>query len=814
MFFGASLNLENTYMKISAKYSYLFLILHILVSTSCSKMEKQNSPIEAVPFTSVNITDEFWSQKIRTNREVTIPIAIEQCYSTGRVNNFKIAGGLMEGKYQTQMPFDDTDIYKLIEAASYSLQNIPDPILEARLDTLITYVGLAQEDDGYLYTGRTIDPAHPHPWADSVRWLGAAKGFYGSHELYNCGHLFEAATAHYAATGKRSFLEVAIKTADLLVKDFGPGKLEFGPGHQVVEMGLVKMYRATGKKEYLELSKFFLDVRGPGGEEYSQAHQKVIDQREPVGHAVRATYMYSAMADIANLYQDTTYTHALEAIWNDLVSKKIYVTGGIGSGGGNEGFDEAYKLPNMAAYCETCASVGNIYWNQRMFLNDGTAKYVDVLERTLYNGFLSGVSLSGDRFFYPNVLESIGQHQRGKWFGTACCPPNVARTLPSVPGYVYAKDANGIYVNLYIANEAKIDIKGKEIAITQQTKYPWEGDVKITVNPAENTKFELHLRIPGWAHNQVLPSDLYSFVDGLGAKYEISVNGEKVDIAENDGYVVISRKWKTADEVQISFNMEPRIIEANEKVAADQGKIAVQRGPILYTAEWPDVKDGKVLSLIFDKSQKFTSEYKADFLGGVTVVKGKAKSVQAAQGGGVTYGEQQEINLIPYYSWNNRGAGEMMVWLPVSEDHVRPMPLPSIASNSKVSGSRDNKTIVSVNDQLLPENSIDHNWPFYHWWPINNSWQWIQYDFEGESTISSSDVYWFDDQPFGGCAVPDAWELEYKKGNQWIPIKADYPIVKDGWSKTTFKPIKATGLRLKVKLSEKLSAGVHEWVVN
>lgn len=785
-----------------------------LSGVACQNQKEEKELIEAVPFTSVRLTDEFWSKKIQTNREVTIPIAIEQCYSTGRVDNFKIAGGLMDGKYQTQMPFDDTDIYKLIEAASYSLQNIPDAALEAKIDTLIYYVGLAQEDDGYLYTGRTIDPKNPHPWADSVRWLGAKKGWYGSHELYNCGHLLEAAVAHHAATRKESLLNIAIRNADLLVKDFGPGKLEFGPGHQVVEMGLIKLYHATGNKAYLDLAKFFLDIRGPEGEEYEQAHAKVIDQTEPVGHAVRATYMYSAMADVAKLYQDTSYSNALDAIWTDLIEKKFYVTGGIGSGGGNEGFDDPYKLPNMAAYCETCASVGNIYWNHRMFMNHGSSKYIDVLERTLYNSFLSGVSLSGDRFFYPNVLESLGQHDRGRWFGTACCPPNVARTLPSVPGYIYARSEKGIYVNLYIANEADIAFRGEEIGLIQSTEYPWQGDVEIVLNPSKAIDFDLNLRIPGWARNEAVPGNLYSFIDASESKLSASINGEIVDFDKKDGYIVISRKWQKGDVVSLSMDMTPRLVQAIDSVKDNQGKIAIQRGPMIYAAEWPDAENGQVLSLMFDADAAFEAVHDPQKLGGVTVVKGKARNVRMTKEGGLEYSDLQSVDLIPYHTWNNRGAGEMMVWLPVSEAHVRPLPHPTIASTSKVTGSKKGKTIIAVNDLLLPENSIDRSWPFYHWWPLNDSWQWIQYDFEQAQTISSSKVYWFDDQPFGGCTIPDAWQLEYKSGSQWIAIDTQYPVAKDGWCKAEFEPVKTSSMRLKVRLNEKLSAGVHEWMLD
>lgn len=781
-----------------------------------------NSPspeetIEPIPFTQVHFNDEFWAPRIKTNYEVTIPIAIDQCYSSGRVDNFKIAGGLMDGKYKTEYPFDDTDIYKLIEAASYSLQNIPDPILEARLDTLIEYISRAQEPDGYLFTSRTIDPQNPHPWADSTRWTGAHKGYAGSHELYNCGHLYEAAVAHYAATGKTTLLDVATKNADLLVKDFGPGKLEFGPGHQIIEMALVRLYHATEKKEYLELAKFFLDVRGPGGEAYSQSHLKVVDQSEPVGHAVRATYMYSAMADIAALYNDSTYLNALNTIWYDLINKKTYITGGIGSGGSNEGFDAAYDLPNMSAYCETCASVGNIFWNERMFLINGDANYYDMLEKTLYNAFLSGVSQSGDRFFYPNVLESMGQHKRSAWFGCACCPPNVARLLPSLPGYVYAKKGdNEVYVNLFAGNTASLALGKDSLHITQETRYPWEGKVKIRINPERNLKFTLNVRIPIWARGEVMPGDLYHFETSKTTdNFNFTLNNQAVKFEMNKGYAVIQRKWQAGDELTLELPMNSRIVMAHDSVKADQGKFAIQRGPIVYAAEWPDVQEGKVLNLIFNKDQSLQTVYKPELLNGIEVIKAKANTAQRTKNGGITYNNQQEIQLIPYYSWNNRGPGEMMVWLPYDERGIRPLPYPSIASTSTVKWSVKPSAGIAINDQLMPASSNDHQFPFTHWWPLNDKEVWVEYDFKETTRVSSTKVYWFDDGPFGGCRIPLSWDIRYKKGNKWIPVKNQkkYLVTKDSWDKVSFSPVSTSALRLYVQLPEKHSGGIHEWVV-
>ena len=406
----------------------IFLTGLILLFSGCSKQRKADYPIQPVPFTSVKVTDDFWAPRIKKNSTVTIPIAISYCESSGRVKNFEIAGKLDTGKFQTIYPFDDSDVYKIIEGASYSLQTNPDPKLEAYLDTLIYKIGKAQEPDGYLYTNRTIAEMHGgrglHEWASKKRWV---QDSVLSHELYNLGHLYEAAVAHYQATGKKTLLNIAIKSADLVNKDFGWDREKVYPGHQVIEMGLVKLYRVTGEKKYLDLAKFFLDVRGPRGEAYNQANKKVIDQTEAVGHAVRATYMYSGMADIAAIENDKAYLNAITKIWEDIVYRKIYITGGIGATGGNEGFGEPYVLPNMSAYCETCASIGDIFANHRLFLLHGEAKYIDILEKTLYNSMLSGVSLSADRFFYPNPLESYGQHERSAWFGCACCPSNIAR---------------------------------------------------------------------------------------------------------------------------------------------------------------------------------------------------------------------------------------------------------------------------------------------------------------------------------------------------------------------------------------------------
>ncbi|MCW3786306.1 glycoside hydrolase family 127 protein [Plebeiibacterium sediminum] len=798
-------------------FARVFLLISISLPYLSNAQNKAdgNYPIEPVSFTSVTLNDHFWKPKIKINHDVTIPIAIEQSEISGRIKNFEIAGGQATGDFCSQYPFDDSDIYKIIEAASYSLQTNPDKNLDHKLDSLIAKIAIAQEKDGYICTNLTIaqkNHTEAHPWIGSERWEHVNEL---SHELYNLGHMFEAAAAHYEATGKRNFLDIAIKAADMLDATFGWGKLENYPGHQVVEMGLVQLYRVTGEKRYLNLAKFFLDVRGPGGEEYCQAHKKVINQTEAVGHAVRATYMYAAMADIAALYNDDSYLKASHAIWEDMVHKKTYVTGGIGASGGNEGFANPYELPNMAAYCETCASIGEVFWNYRMFLFDGNSKYYDVLERTLYNALISGVNLEGNRFFYPNPLESIGQHSRSKWFGCACCPPNIARLLPSLPGYIYAKTDKSLFVNLFMENTAQLEVNNTNVTISQHTEYPWNGKITIDVSPEKVKAFDLKIRIPGWSQNEAIPGDLYTFDTKTNNKIDIILNGKPYAYKMDKGYAVISKKWKKGDVISFDLTMTPKTVLANEKVKDDRNKMAVQYGPMMYIAEWPDMDGGKVLNLIVNKDQKFEVKKEAKLLGGVNTINGSTRIVKATTDGGFSYSKELPLKLIPYYSWNNRGAGEMTVWMPYNENSIRPLPAPSIASNSKVSASTSSKSLIAINDQLLPKDAIDHTWPYYHWWPKNDCWEWIQYDFEKEETVSSSKVYWYDDSPFGGCRVPTQWEILYKDGENWIPVKAkgEYKVTKDQWDTIEFEPVKTTALKLRIKLPKEFSTGIHEWIV-
>lgn len=790
----------------------LLILFMIFASSGLATAQGQDYPISPKPFSEVKIQDNFWAPRIKTNHEVTIPIAISQSEETGRIDNFKIAGGLQEGKFCSIYPFDDSDVFKIIEAASYSLQTFPDPILDKKVDSLIAYMAAAQEEDGYLYTNRTIG-GDVHPWAGSKRWELVHEL---SHELYNVGHMYEAAAAHYQATGKRNLLDVAIKNANLLCQDFGPDGIKDYPGHEEVEIGLVKLYRVTNDERYLNLAQFFLDIRGQKGvgnpKKYDQSHIPVVEQREAVGHAVRGAYLWTGMADIAAITGNKAYMEAINSIWHDVVDKKYYINGGIGATSSGEAFGEPYQLPNMSAYCETCAGVGNAKWNHRMFLMTGESKFIDVLERTMYNNIMDGVSLSGDRFFYPNPLASYGQHERRAWFGCACCPPNVARFLPEMPGYIYAQKDGSIYVNLYVSSTTDFDLPEGKISLEQESGFPWKGDVTLTVKTNQPTPASIRLRVPGYVRNRPVPSDLYEYKSPENGVFSVQVNGngQRFQIDEQ-GYITIQREWSNGDAIEIDFPMEIQVVEAHPNVKEDAGKIAIERGPLLYCAEWPDNPEGKVMSLIVDPDQDFNLE-KTDELGGIYKIEGKARQAKRMLDGTISVSDELPLEMIPYHLWNNRGAGEMSVWLATNKEVVQPEPAPTIARLAKVTSSREDNSVRAVNDQLLPEHSNDHSISYLHWWPNKDQEEWVAFDFAEAQKVSQVKIYWFDDGPHGGCRIPASWEVQYKKGDKWKSVKntSDYTITKDAWDAIQFKPVKTDGLRVLVQLPKEFAAGLYE----
>jgi len=643
--------------------------------------------IRAVSFTDVQLQDAFWKPRFERNREVTIPHIMEQNELTGRVDNFRKGAGLLEGAYEGRR-FNDTDIYKVLEAASYAVAQQPDAELEAQLDELIELIGAAQQEDGYLFPALTTDPENPALGVGTERWMHVSAG---SHELYNAGHLIEAAVAHYQATGKRNLLDIAVRLADRIDQDFGADARHDIPGHEEIELALVKLADVTGEPRYLELAKFFIDQRGRqhDGElyaedtdfaiyndlPYKQDQVPVIEQTKASGHAVRAAYLYSGMADVAARTDAPGYDEALHAIWNDIVSSKLYITGSIGARGTFESFGEAYELPNRA-YGETCAAVGFDQWNHRMFLASGDVEFLDVMERTLYNGLLAGVSQQGDTFFYTNVLESRGRNQRAEYFDVACCPANLARLMAALPGFVYAQQGDRVYVNLYVGSEASIEMPTGSLTLAQQTDYPWDGAIRIEVTPGEATDFELALRIPGWARNRPVPSDLYRFTDQHNEPVTLAINGEAVGLPDSGGVskgsaagasratisvdgglLVIARQWQPGDVVELVLPMPVRTIGAHAQVEDNIGKVALQRGPLVYAAEAID-NDGSVLDLFIETQPDFEATFEEDMLGGVTVIRGRAARRSWAGP------SRHQLVAIPYFAWANRGAGEMAVWLP------------------------------------------------------------------------------------------------------------------------------------------------------
>ena len=793
-------------------------LLAVIAVTGFAQDKKQQShgyPIDPVPFTSVKVTDAFWGQRLQASRETTIPLAFSKCEETGRYENFVKAANPSDEYEVGGLAFDDTDVYKTIEGASYLLQTYPDPELEAYIDSVLVIVAAAQEPDGYLYTSRTMNPKHPHEWAGTKRWELVEDL---SHEFYNLGHMVEGAIAHYQATGKRNFLDIAIKYADCVCREIGEGEGQVVrvPGHQIAEMALAKLYLVTGEKKYLDQAKFFLDKRGytTRTDEYSQAHKPVLEQDEAVGHAVRAAYMYAGMADVAALTGDKGYIDAIDAIWDNIVTKKLYITGGIGATNNGEAFGENYELPNMSAYCETCAAIGNVYVNHRLFLLHGESKYYDVLERTLYNGLISGVSLDGGGFFYPNPLESIGQHQRQPWFGCACCPSNICRFIPSLPGYVYATKGSDVYVNLFMSNTSNLTVNGKKVQLSQETRYPWNGDIAITVDNNKAKAWTMKVRVPGWVRGQVVPSNLYEYTDGKRLGYSFTVNGEKVEGELQNGYFCINRQWKKGDVVRVHFDMEPRTVKANYKVEADRGRISIERGPIVYCAEWPD-NDFDVLSVIMNREPKFEVVEQPDLLYGLNQLKTDAQ-VLSFDDKGRLVADDVKLTLIPYYAWCHRGSGSMAVWLPQELTATRPTMPATLASVSKLDASTKTSSLKSIADRLVPKDEFDRSMPYYHWWPAQGTTEWMTYEFPEATTVQSSTVYWFDDAPWGGCRVPKWWKVYYMdEAGEWQEVKnADKYGVEKGCANTVnFDPVKTKAVKLEVRQPDDNSAGLFEWEV-
>ncbi len=796
------------------KFAAGLLVLLLSHLTSGFAQKAQEYSILPVDLKEVRITDGFWLKRIETNRQVTIPHVLQKCYETGRVDNLMFAAGLKQGEYCTVYQFDDSDVFKSIEAASYSLMSSADTYLEARIDSLIALIAVVQEEDGYLYSPRRAPSERIKKGIGPERW----SNLQWSHELYTLGHLFEAAAAHYRATGKRTLLDVALKSAELVVRTFNPQNLQIPPGHQEIELGLIELYEVTKDRRYLNQARYFLDIRGKGEEltgrnswgEYAQDHAPVLEQREAVGHAVRAGYMYASMADVAALTGDPKYATALDVLWHNVVGKKLYVTGGVGATGYGEAFGGEFDLPNASAYNETCSSIANMMWNYRMYRLFADGKYLDVFERTLFNAFLSGVGMDGTSFFYPNPLQSFGTHVRTPWFTCACCPPNVARFIASLPSKIYSTSGTNLYVNLFAGNHAQLSIGNATVNIRQETGYPWDGDVRITLQPdSPELFFTLLVRIPGWSLNKPIESDLYRFKGG-GAKPVLAVNGNPVALNVERGFATISRRWKAGDVVELRLPMDIRRIEANERVDADRGRIALQRGPIVYCIEWPDTRNGAVRNLLLPDNSSLSASFHQDLLNGIVKIEGKAVGYAFAKDGRMK-GEEQSFAAIPYYAWAHRGPGEMSVWIAREEKAVSPLHGPTLASLSTVTVSAG-KNSKAINDQIEPKTSGDESIPFFHWWPNKGTVEWVQFEFPDGAEVSQVEIYWFDDTGRGECRVPQEWKVLYKVDGKWNPVYTTdpYGVVKDKYNTVTFETVRTAALKIEIRSQPEVAGGIHE----
>lgn len=645
-------------------HQHLLILSSIFLLVSCASNTVPGK-VEAVDFTKVNINDKFWAPRIRTNAEITIPHALKKCETEGRIDNFKFAAGIEEGKWRGNWGFDDSDLYKVLEGMAYTYNVNHDEALHKRMDELISYIAAAQCQDGYLYTAyqlRAQDYTQVNCSYEKERYDHLVE----SHEFYNMGHMYEAAVAHYIATGQDNFLNVAIKSANHIYDTFGPGKRVAIPGHEEIEIGLLKLARVTGDKRYTELAKLFLDRRGTGifnYDPYYQDDEPVVKQKYARGHAVRANYLYTAMTDVATLLDDHEYAAAVDSLWENVVGRKIFITGGLGARYARESYGEDYELPN-ASYAETCAAIAGVYWNQRMFLLHGESKYVDVLERILYNAIPAGVSLDGNKFFYPNPMIADGAAKfnhgtpgRFEWIHCSCCPTNDVRFMSSISGYVYAVSDNAIYENLYVANDAEIEINGINVKLSQKTDYPWDGTVSTTIGLDRPARFAMRMRIPLWALGKPLPSDLYSYIDSAAENIVVKVNGKAVEYETIDGYASVEHRWKNGDVVEITLPMPVREVVANPAVEADRGYVAIERGPVVYCFE--DADNGKIIEPTGDESNQASNNAKL-----LISKTGTFKPVfDSSLLGGIVKLTDGSLTAVPYCVWDNRGDGQMSVWL-------------------------------------------------------------------------------------------------------------------------------------------------------
>ncbi len=782
------------------------LALALIAQAQAAAPANEGAPLvklKAVPFTQVEIKDSFWAPRRETNRLASIPVNLENLVKAGNIRNLELAARKATNGF-TGPVFMDSDVYKALEAASYSLATHPDPELAKRLDQIIAVLAAAQQPDGYLNSYFVVKEPTKR-WTNLRDW----------HELYCAGHLFEAAVAHFQATGQRNFLTVATKLADHIDATFGPGKRMGYPGHPEIELALIKLWRVTGEQRYFKLARFFIENRGRKffAEEHKTPFDKydgaywqddvpIYDHKNIKGHAVRACYLLSGATDVAAETQDPALLKMINRVWRNTTERNMYLTGGIGPSAHNEGFTVDYDLPNLTAYQETCATIALAQWNHRLALLYGDARYADIVERALYNGVLAGVSQDGTKFFYVNPLASTGRHHRSPWFGCACCPPNVARTLASLGGYAYAVSDGALWVNLYIQGSATATVKGQQVTLNVTTDYPWDGKVTLKPKLAAKAEFELRLRVPGWCEGAT-----------------VTVNRKKVAAPVFErGYFVLAREWRSEDTVVLNLPMPVQRIAANPQVKEDAGRLALQRGPLVYCLEACDQPE-PLASLYLPAAAELNAEKENGLFGGITVLKGYAEMAAEPDWTRKLYHAappppRVPLMAIPYYAWDNRTPGAMQVWLPVAASAPKIGGLETLARVS-VSFAGNSSQPNGVNDGVEPKSSGEQPAALCHWWPHKAREEWVQYNWKKPVTVAGAKVFWFDDTGRGACRLPVSWKILYQDGDAWKPVAArsDYPVQLDKWCQVTFAPVTTTALRLSLQLQPTWAAGVHEWKV-
>ena len=808
------------------------------MSCNPAQIEKPDEALRPITFEKVTLEDEFWLPRLKTQKETLVPFSLEK--TENAVENLRRVGNYLKtGKREKLLPlarYVASDLFKVMEGAAYLLAVEKDAELEKQMDEIIDIIADAQCEDGYIYEPLSVHPSMYD--RDTYSGFEPYSFVLHSHELYDMGHMYEAAIAYYRATGKRKWLDVAEKNAKHINKVFFEGDPAYNggkpvnqaPGHQEIELALVKMYETTGEELYLDMARKFIDIRGvtyvPEGTgvmapSYAQQHQPVREQRTAEGHSVRALYLYSGMADIMAHTGDKTLDPALNSIWHNIADTKIHINGGLGSVPGIEGFGPEYMLPNKDTYDETCAGVANIFFNYRMFLATGEAKYVDMAEISLYNNVLGGVNLEGNRFFYVNVLEADASHAfnhgnagRSPWFGTACCPSNLARLIPQVPGMIYSQTADDIFCALYAGSTTEIVLEKGKVKLEQTTAYPFDGKINIVVTPEnEGAEFTLWLRIPTWNTDRFIPGELYRYADESKSSASVKVNGKKVLAAVTDGYFPVKRSWKTGDKVELELDMPVRYNVADERVEADVNRICLTKGPILYCAEEPDNQDNPSLIIMDGNSTEFKeSQLEDGVMKGIPVI---SVNASAAKLNGTI--RNTVVKLIPYYSWNNRGDWKKMnVWF-ARDRETAVSNIPTIPGKIiDVHATRISDDIYGPVDGQIPSSSADESIP--RWTSYNDlglSQQYFIY-LEEEQEIKSIKVYWHDNND--DVKIPASWTIDYHTNGEWKefkPCSTDiFGIAKDEFNMV--RPdhaVKADAIRLNIVAQKDACVGILETTI-